>query len=98
MSAAVIGLGLTLMAFGVLGTILLPDLLLRLHAVTKCGVTGAATTLIGLALRAGDAGLVIRLVLIVLLLFWTAPLVPHLVAAACMEPPQDGADSPEGGS
>lgn len=89
MSAVVIGFGLTLMAFGVLGTIILPDLFLRLHAATKCGVTGAATVLLGLALRAGEPGLVIRLILIAVLLFWTTPLVPHLVAVAYLDRSRD---------
>lgn len=77
MSALLVGAGLVLMFFGVLGTIILPDLFLRLHASTKCGVTGTATILLGLIFRCGAPGLAVRLLLIIVFLFWTAPLIPH---------------------
>ena len=57
MSSVLIGIGLILMFFGIWGTIVLPDLLMRLHASTKCGVTGSVTILIGLALRSGSGTL-----------------------------------------
>lgn len=82
MSGALMGLGLALIFFGALGVAILPDLFLRLHASTKCGVTGTATFLFGLMLRAGAPGAVARLFLIVLFVFVTAPLVPHILAVA----------------
>ena len=71
--------GLVLVFFGALGVAILPDLFLRLHASTKCGVTGAATLLIGLILRAESPGAAARLALILLFIFLTAPLVPKVV-------------------
>ncbi len=91
MSGALLALGLALVFFGALGAAILPDLFLRLHASTKCGVTGTATFLIGLMLRAGAPGAIARLVLILLFVFLTAPLVPHILAVAHLreqEPPE----------
>ncbi len=82
MSGLVIGIGLALVFFGALGTVLLPDLYLRLHASTKCGVTGAATVLLGLAARSAEFDAAARLVLIVVLIFATAPMIPHIIAVA----------------
>ena len=75
-------IGLLFMLFGALGTVVLPDLYLRLHASTKCGVTGAATVLLGLAARAGGFDAAARLVLIVVFIFATAPMIPHIIAVA----------------
>lgn len=80
MSGLLIGLGLALMFFGALGTAILPDLFLRLHASTKCGVTGTVTILLGLILRCGSPGIAARLILIIVFIFWTAPLIPHILA------------------
>lgn len=92
MSAVLIGAGLVIMFFGVLGTIILPDLFLRLHASTKCGVTGAATILLGLILRCGAPGLAVRLLLIIVFLFWTGPLIPHILGFCSLRdrPPGEG--------
>lgn len=66
-----------MMSFGVLGLIILPDFLLRIHASTKCGVTGAVSILIGFAIEAADISMTLRILLIVLFLFFTAPIVAH---------------------
>ena len=92
MSMTLMIIGLVLMFFGVWGTIILPDLLLRLHASTKCGVTGSVTFLIGLVFEAGAKPITARLLLIVLFLFWTAPLIPHIMGLAFI---QDARRSPE---
>lgn len=85
MSLALMIVGLTLMFFGALGVAILPDIFLRLHASTKCGVTGTATFLLGLILRAGSPGTAARLGLILLFIFLTAPLVPHIVGVAYLK-------------
>lgn len=71
--------GLIIMFFGVLGMIILPDFLLRIHASTKCGVTGAVSILIGFAGYSESAGMIVRILLIIVFLFSTAPLVAHLL-------------------
>ncbi|MCX7819558.1 MAG: monovalent cation/H(+) antiporter subunit G [Kiritimatiellae bacterium] len=94
MSTAIIAAGLALVLFGALGTVLLPDLYLRLHASTKCGVTGAATVLLGLAARAPSVDAAARLVLIVVLIFATAPMIPHIIAVAHAAGRHDDAEGP----
>lgn len=85
MSTALLALGLALVTAGVLGVLGLPDLMLRLHAATKCGVTGAITVLLGLMLRAPDAEFVARLAIIIVFLVCTAPLVPHIIGLSASE-------------
>jgi len=71
--------GLVVMFFGVLGIIILPDFLLRIHASTKCGVTGAVSIMIGFAVYSGKLDIIIKILLIVIFLFFTSPLVAHLL-------------------
>lgn len=85
MSTALIAIGLGLMLFGTLGVIILPDLFLRLHASTKCGVTGTTSFLLGLMLRAGSPGMRPRLLLILAFVLFTAPLIPHVLAVAYLK-------------
>ena len=77
-----IGLGFVITFFGVLGSWILPDLLLRFHAATKCGVTGTATILIGLMLHTGTVDFVARLLLIVVFTFVSSPLIAHALAVS----------------
>ncbi len=90
MSTALLILGVALIFFGALGVAILPDLFLRLHAATKCGVTGSATVLIGLALRSGSADMAARLALITVFLVATAPLVPHILGVERLLEQEDG--------
>ncbi len=76
----IIGVGVLLTFFGIIGTWILPDLLLRLHASTKCGVTGAVTMIFGLTLMSAGPAMAIKLCLIMGFIFATAPLVAHIVA------------------
>lgn len=75
-------LGLVMIFFGALGMIMLPDLLTRFHAATKCGVTGSITVLLGLMARADGADYRIRLLFIILFILLTAPLIPHTLGAS----------------
>jgi len=71
--------GLVIMFFGILGMIILPSFLLRIHASTKCGVTGAVSILVGFTIYSGQWELIIRLLLIIVFLLFTAPLVAHIL-------------------
>lgn len=94
MSAFLIGVGLVIMFFGALGTIILPDLFLRLHASTKCGVTGTVTILLGLIFRCGAPGMAARLLLIIVFIFWTAPLIPHTLGVGYLQERQPPPEAP----
>ena len=89
-SFALIVLGLVLMFFGALGMILLPDLFTRLHASTKCGVTGSITVLLGLMIQTEGAEYRVRLLFIILFTLLTAPLIPHMLGVSYLGDPRDG--------
>ncbi len=88
-SAILIALGLIMIFFGALGTIVLPDLFTRFHAATKCGVTGSITVLLGLMARADGADYRIRLLFIILFILLTAPLIPHTLGASYLRELRD---------
>ncbi len=73
-------IGLVIMIFGLIGMIILPDFLLRIHSSTKCGVTGALNILIGFMIYSGRIEFVVKLLLVVLFLFVTSPLTAHLLS------------------
>ncbi len=80
-----ISVGLVIMFFGVLGTIILPDLFQRFHASTKCGVSGAFSMIIGLSLYTADLQFIMKFFVIVFFLIITSPLVAHMLAVSRME-------------
>ena len=80
-----VGAGLFFIGFGVFGSIILPDLLTRSHAATKCGVTGTVTILIGLAFYSSRLDFTLKLLLIVGFTFLTAPIVAHAIAVGHLQ-------------
>lgn len=72
--------GLIIMLFGIIGMIILPNFLLRVHASTKCGVTGALNILIGFMIHSLQLDYILRLGLIILFIFFTAPIIAHSLA------------------
>lgn len=79
----------TLMSVGVLlafiagiGLQRFPDVFARMHAATKPATLGLALVLAGAALRMPDTGAVVKLLLVIVLQFITAPLGSHLVGRA----------------
>lgn len=59
-----------------------PDVFARMHAATKPATLGLALVLTGAALRMPNAGAVIKLLLVILFMFITAPVGSHLVGRA----------------
>ncbi len=76
----IIGIGLVFMAFGILGSIILPDLLTRSHAATKCGITGSVTILAGLAAYTLQWDFSLKLLFIIVFTFLTGPIIAHVIA------------------
>jgi len=68
------------MLFGIIGMIILPEFLLRIHSSTKCGVTGAVNILVGLMIHSGNIDYIFRFGLIITFLFVTAPIIAHTLA------------------
>ncbi len=73
-------LGCTIMFFGVIGMIILPDLFLRFHAATKCGVSGALCILVGLSIWAGSTSFILKFAVILFFLLFTSPIIAHMLA------------------
>lgn len=65
-----------------LGALRFPDLLARMHAVTKPQVLGLLLVLLGLALRLRGGPAVWMLVLVALFQMLTSPVAAHMVARA----------------
>lgn len=75
----VIGVGFFLV--GTVGILRMPDLLSRLHALTKADTVGLGFVVIGLCLLAGDAAMIVKLVLVWGLALVSAATVAQLIAA-----------------
>lgn len=75
-------LGCLLTLIAAIGMVRLPDLLSRLHAVTKPQVFGLMLVLTGLALRLRDERAIGLLLLVVLFQLGTSPIASHMVSRA----------------
>ena len=76
----IVGPALVLLA--ALGLVRLPDLYTRMHASTKPATLGVSLVVLALALHAGELGIGIRALLIVLFFLLTAPVAAHRLAHA----------------
>lgn len=59
-----------------------PDVFARMHAATKPATLGLALVLLGAALRVEQRADVVKLLLVVMLQFVTAPIAAHMVGRA----------------
>lgn len=82
LAAALIVVGSLFCLVAAVGTIRLPDTLIRMHAATKAGTLGAGLVLASVALFFGEVGLVLRALLTLVFLFLTAPVAAHLIGRA----------------
>lgn len=72
--------GSLIMFFGVIGMIILPDIFLRFHAATKCGVSGALCILVGLSIHASSTSFILKFAVILFFLLFTSPIIAHMLA------------------
>lgn len=75
-------LGALLAVIAGIGLQRFPDVFARMHAATKPATLGLALVLVGAALRIPDGDAVVKLLLVVVLQFVTAPIGSHLVGRA----------------
>lgn len=75
-------LGTALIVVAGIGIVRMPDLPTRMHASSKAGTLGAILLLLGVAIGHLDTAVVMRVVMIVLFLFLTAPVAAHMIARA----------------
>jgi multicomponent Na+:H+ antiporter subunit G len=74
--------GCALSLAAAVGILRLPDLLTRMHALTKPQVLGLLLVVAGVTLRLRDLGSVGLLLLVLLFQFVTSPVASHMVARA----------------
>lgn len=96
-SLVLIGAGLTV--FAGIGILRLPDVFIRMHAATKVGTLGSGLIMAGAAVHFGNGDVVVRCMLIVFFLLFTAPIGAHMIGRAALsigiEPwKNDGAEKP----
>ena len=67
---------------GAIGLLRMPDLFTRMHAASVCDTFGAGLLLLGMVLQAGASLVTFKLVVILMLLFFTGPVATHALARA----------------
>ncbi len=84
LASILILLGSGMTAVAGIGILRLPDVFTRMHAATKVGTLGSGLILAGAAVHFGEAGIVLRCVLIVFFLLLTAPIGAHMIGRAAL--------------
>ncbi len=79
-----IALGCFFTVVGSLGLIRMPDVYTRMHAASVIDTTGAGFLLLGLMLQAGLSLITLKLLFILLIFFFTGPVVTHALAQAAL--------------
>lgn len=69
---------------GALGLVRMPDFFTRMHAASVTDTLGAGLVLLGLMLQAGWTLVMVKLVFIGLLIFFTSPASTHALARAAI--------------
>ncbi len=72
--------GTFLSMVSVLGILRLPDILMRLQAMSKASTLGITCTVAGMAVYFGSVEISIRALFVVTFLFLTSPILAHLIA------------------
>ena len=81
-SVLLMALGGLLILIAAVGIVRMPDLFARMQASSKAGTLGTILILAGVALAHGEAGIVVRAILVIVFLFLTAPVAAHVIARA----------------
>ena len=83
-SAVFIGIGVFFVLTAGIGMLRMPDVFTRMHAAGMSDTMGAGMILFGLAIHEGFTGATLRLVLIILFLWFTSPISSHALAKAAL--------------
>ena len=92
LSLTLIGSGMLFFLAGSVGVLRLPDLLSRLHALTKADNLGLGLVVLGLTLQADDVFEVLRLLLVWLLVLFASSVACYLVAHSAVRANADNAN------
>ena len=77
--------GSVFLLIGALGIIRLPDMFSRMHGAGVIDTLGAGLILLGLMLQAGWGIVGLKLLLVVLFVFFTSPTTSHALARAALD-------------
>ncbi len=80
LAAVLLLAGVTIGVVGAVGLHRFGSVYARMHAATKPATLGLVLVLAGAAVRAGDSGDVVKIVLVIVFQFLTAPLTAHALA------------------
>jgi len=83
-SWALIGAGGLSCIVGAVGLVRMPDLYTRMHAASVIDSFGAPLILIGLILQAGFTLIAAKLLVLLVLLFFTSPVATHALGQAAL--------------
>lgn len=76
--------GGALALIGGLGLLRLPDVFARMHGASIIDTLGLGLILVGLMFQAGFSLVTVKLILILLFVFYTSPTTTHALARACL--------------
>lgn len=77
--------GLFFMVVGAIGLLRLPDFYTRLHATSKTDTLGIGLIFIGLIFFSGLTQATLKLILIIVFIFFTSPVSAHAIAKAAFK-------------
>jgi multicomponent Na+:H+ antiporter subunit G len=77
-----IGAGTILILLAAVGLLRMPDIYLRLSATSKSSSLGVALVLIGVAMLLGEQSITLRVLIIIVFIFLTAPVASHVIGRA----------------
>jgi multicomponent Na+:H+ antiporter subunit G len=69
---------------GALGMVRMPDVFTRMHAASVVDTLGVGFLLLGMMLQAGLSLVTFKLLFLLILFLFTAPVVTHALAQACL--------------
>jgi multicomponent Na+:H+ antiporter subunit G len=69
---------------GALGLVRMPDVFTRMHAASVTDTVGVGFLIAGMCLQAGFSLITLKLLFVLALFLFTAPVVTHALAQACL--------------
>jgi multicomponent Na+:H+ antiporter subunit G len=69
---------------GALGLVRMPEVFTRMHAASVTDTLGVGFLILGMGLQAGLSLVTLKLLFLLALFFFTAPVVTHALAQACL--------------
>lgn len=69
---------------GTIGLVRMPDVFTRMHAASVTDTLGVGFLIIGMSLQAGFSLVTLKLLFLLLLFFFSGPVVTHALAQACL--------------